>query len=112
VTQPCRCSLPACLCLPRASRSEVSIPVCAAAEEGGERRISKAGYDVTPLTLAKQQELAASLSAHQRCTPLCLFACLPTCCCSPTSSSTISATQQNPSHASQLLSVSGLAVIY
>lgn len=35
-------------------------------EEGGERRVSKAGYDITPLTLAKQQELAAGLSAHQR----------------------------------------------
>ena len=77
MTQPCRCSLPACLCMPRASRSAVSIPVCAAAEEGSERRVSKAGYDITPLTLAKQQELAAGLSAHQRCTPLCLPACLP-----------------------------------
>lgn len=45
-----------------------------AVEEGGERRVSKAGYDITPLTLAKQQELAAGLSAHQRCTSL---ACLP-----------------------------------
>lgn len=50
----------------------------AAAEEGSERRVSKAGYDVTPLTLAKQQELAAGLTPHQRCTPACrLPAALP-----------------------------------
>jgi hypothetical protein len=41
--------------------------VRAAVEEGGERRVSKAGYDVTPLTAAKQKELAASLTPHERC---------------------------------------------
>jgi methionine-R-sulfoxide reductase len=35
-------------------------------EEKSGERISKAGYDITPLTLEKQKQLAASLSPHER----------------------------------------------
>lgn len=37
------------------------------AEEKSGERISKAGYDITPLTLEKQKQLAASLTSHERC---------------------------------------------
>lgn len=36
------------------------------AEEKSGERISKAGYDITPLTLEKQKQLAASLTSHER----------------------------------------------
>jgi hypothetical protein len=35
-------------------------------DESSEKRYSKAGYDITPLTIATQQSLAKDLSPHQR----------------------------------------------
>lgn len=34
--------------------------------EGSEQRMSKSGYDITPLTLEQQQESAKSLTSHER----------------------------------------------
>ena len=39
----------------------------AATEEKSGERVSKAGFDITPLTLEKQKQLAASLTPHERC---------------------------------------------
>lgn len=46
------------------------------AEEKSGECISKAGYDITPLTLEKQKQLAASLTSHERCGSFC-------CPCAP-----------------------------
>ncbi len=37
-----------------------------ATEEGAQQKVSKAGYDITPLTKKRQQDLAASLTDHER----------------------------------------------
>jgi hypothetical protein len=54
-------------CLMWSTLNSTLNPILDATEEDSERRISKAGYDITPLTLAKQKELAAGLTPHQRC---------------------------------------------
>ena len=58
--------------------NQVSPPSCIIAGASQERRISKSGYDITPMTKQQQAEAAKGLTAHQRCG--CATCCLGTVC--------------------------------